>query len=79
MVDSYSDLVGPDDRRHDVIGQHCINCGEYVDRLVHFNRRELQGVVSLQLQLFERIPLPRRTSSRLTSRQRAAGITNVQI
>ena len=72
MVESYSDVASPNHAGGDVIGQRCVNCGEYVDRLVLLNRWAQQGVVPLQLQLVGRGPSPRRSSSRLTHRRRAA-------
>lgn len=44
MVEAYSDLVSPDSAGNDMIGWRCINCGEYVDRLVLLNRWAQQGV-----------------------------------
>ena len=38
MVECYSDVASPDYAGQDVIGRRCINCGEYVDRLVLLNR-----------------------------------------
>lgn len=39
MVECYSDAASPDYAGQDVIGQRCVNCGEYVDGLVLLNRR----------------------------------------
>lgn len=38
MVECYSDVASPDYTGQDVIGRRCVNCGEYVDRLVLLNR-----------------------------------------
>lgn len=51
MVESYSDVASPDDVGQDVIGRRCVNCGEYVDRLVLLNRWTQQGTPLLLLQL----------------------------
>lgn len=37
LVDTYSDVANSDDNERDAIGRRCINCGEYVDRLVLLN------------------------------------------
>lgn len=35
IVEARSDGTNPDNMKQGLIGQHCINCGEYVDQLVH--------------------------------------------
>lgn len=72
MVEAYSDLASPDSTGNDMIGWRCINCGEYVDRLVLLNRWAQQGADPLQLQLVGRESSPRRSSSPSTRRRRAA-------
>jgi len=72
MVEAYSDLASPDSTENDMIGWRCINCGEYVDRLVLLNRWAQQGVAPFQLQLVGRKSPPRRSSSPSTRRRRAA-------
>lgn len=62
MVETYSDVASPTHAGGDVIGLRCVNCGEYVDRLVLLNRWAQQGVPPLPLQLVgERLRL--RTSA----------------
>lgn len=68
IVESYSDVASPTHIGHDVIGWRCVNCGEYMDRLVLLNRWAQQGVVSLQLQLVGKSS-PRRSSSRSIRRR----------
>lgn len=72
MVETYSDVASPDHEGKDVIGRRCVNCGEYVDRLVLLNRWAQQGVAPFQLQLLGRESSPRRSSSPSTRRRRAA-------
>ena len=56
MVEAYSDLASPDSTGNDMIGWRCINCGEYVDRLVLLNRWAQQGADPLNQQaLAERL------------------------
>jgi RNase P subunit RPR2 len=38
IVETYSDVASPDNAGQDVIGWRCVNCGEYMDRLVLLNR-----------------------------------------
>jgi hypothetical protein len=62
MVESYSGVASPDDAEQEVIGRRCINCGEYIDRLVLLNRWAQQGMPPLPLQLVRRGSAPRRSS-----------------
>ena len=43
MVGVYDDVASPDDTGKDVIGWHCVNCGDYVDELVLRNRGMQRG------------------------------------
>lgn len=70
IVESYSDVASPTHMGQDVIGWRCVNCGEYMDRLVLLNRWAQQGVVPLQLQLVGRGSSPRRASARSARRRR---------
>lgn len=72
IMETYSDVASPIHTWHDVIGWRCINCGEYLDRLVLLNRWAQQGVGLLQLQWVERGLSPRRASARSTGQQHAA-------
>lgn len=51
IVETYSDVASPDNAGRDVIGWRCVNCGEYIDRLVLLNRWVQQGVPPPPLQL----------------------------
>jgi hypothetical protein len=62
MVEAYSDLMSPDGTGHYVIGWRCINCGEYVDRLVLLNRWAQQGISPLPLQVSRGRSAPPRSS-----------------
>lgn len=42
MVEAYDEVASPDDTGKDIVGQRCVNCGEYVDEFVLQNR-ETQG------------------------------------
>lgn len=72
MVETYSDLTSPDDKGQDVFGQRCVNCGEYVDRLVLLNRWTQQGVVPPQRQLAGRELSPSCSLPRAIRRRGAA-------
>ncbi len=72
MVDAYSDLASPGNAGHDVIGQRCVNCGEYVDRLVLFNRLAPQGILPHPLHLAKGRSVLPRLPSLSTRRRRAA-------
>ena len=72
MVDAYSDLASPGNAGHDVIGQRCVNCGEYVDRLVLLNRVARQGIAPLSVPSAQTQPAPPCSPSLSTRRQRAA-------
>ena len=71
IVEMYSDVASPDDEGHDVIGWRCVNCGEYVDRLVLLNRWAQQGIPSPLLYVMRRAAVPHR-SRPVTNRQRQA-------
>lgn len=72
MVETYSELLSPSDKGEEALVWRCVNCGEYVDRLVLLNRWAQQGVAPFQLQLLGRESSPRRSSSPSTRRRRAA-------
>ncbi len=72
MVEAYSDLASPDSTGNDMIGWRCINCGEYVDRLVLLNRWAQQGVPPLPLQLVGERSRPRTSPPISIRRPRAA-------
>ncbi|MGQ0555359.1 MAG: hypothetical protein ACT4PN_05360 [Nitrospiraceae bacterium] len=71
MVKAYSDLASPDGAGNDTIGWRCINCGEYVDRLVLLNRWAQQGVPFHSLQLVGKETVPRRFTLISMRQQRA--------
>ena len=71
IVEAYSDLASPDNTGNDMIGWRCVNCGEYVDRLVLLNRWAQQGVPSPPLQVMRRPAVHHRSRSE-TIRQRPA-------
>lgn len=68
MVECYSDVASPDAAGQDAIGWRCVNCGEYVDRLVLLNRWAQQGVPPPLLRPVRRLTTQRR-SRPMTSRQ----------
>jgi hypothetical protein len=70
-VEAYSDVASQDEAGQDVIGRRCVNCGEYIDRLVLLNRWMQQGIAPLPLQLGRGRSVPRPLSS-LATRQRPA-------
>jgi hypothetical protein len=51
MVETYSELLSPSDRGEDVFVWRCVNCGDYMDRLVLRNRWAQQGTPPPPLQL----------------------------
>jgi hypothetical protein len=38
IIETYSDLLSPDESGEDVFGWRCVNCGEYVDQRIFVNR-----------------------------------------
>ena len=58
MVDAYSDVASPDDAGQDVIGRRCVNCRDYVDRLVLLNRWAQQGLLPIPLRRRRRQSVP---------------------
>lgn len=43
MVETYSELLSPSHKGETMFIWHCVNCGDYVDRLVLLNRWAQQG------------------------------------
>lgn len=69
MVEIYSELLSPSARGEDALVWHCVNCGEYVDRLLLLNRWAQQGAPPPPLQLV-RSPAAHYRSRPVTARQR---------
>jgi hypothetical protein len=56
VVETYFDLLSPDESGEAVLGWRCVNCGEYVDQQVLVNR-------SVQNQSSRAMPRPAQTTS----------------
>jgi hypothetical protein len=60
MVQAYDDLVSPNETGTDVVGWRCVNCGDYVDKLVLQNRGMQQETAPFPIRLAKgRAPLQR--------------------
>ncbi len=71
MIETYSDLLSPDERGEAIFVWRCVNCGEYVDPLVLQNRWAEHGTPPPLLKPARR-PVAYHRSRSMTVRQRQA-------
>ena len=72
MVETYSDLLSPNERATDVLIWRCVNCGDYLDRLVLQNRWAQQIGSPAFRRLANRRSDPKHAPVAATHRQRTA-------